>query len=105
MISRSFRCGHNLVWRLKPCRKLAADCSSSVVATAAGKTIGGHIEIGIAEDESYLQNDVESAIGAPIDESTTVHVKIVAGTCIAYATVVDASGDNQFLPAVPAPRP
>jgi hypothetical protein len=75
------------------------------VATAAGKTIGGHIEIGIAEDESYLQNDVESAIGAPIDESTTVHVKIVAGTCIAYATVVDASGDNQFLPAVPAPRP
>ncbi|MGZ4810217.1 MAG: hypothetical protein ACXV7D_12905, partial [Thermoanaerobaculia bacterium] len=70
-------------------------------ATPSGKTIGGHIEIGIAEDESYLQNDVESAIGVPIDESVTVHLKIVAGTCIAYATVVDASGDNQFLPAMP----
>jgi hypothetical protein len=74
------------------------------VASGTGKPIGGHLEIGIPEDESHLLTDVESELGADIDESTTVHVTIVAGTCIAYATVVDASGDNQFIPAIPSPR-
>jgi hypothetical protein len=75
------------------------------VATRSGAKAGGSVEVGIPEDESHLETDVESALGASIDESMTVHVSIVAGTCIAYATVVDATGDNQFMPAVPSPRP
>jgi hypothetical protein len=70
-----------------------------------GKRIGGHFEIGLAEDESHLQTDIESTIGAEIDEDTTVHVRVIAGTCLAYATIVDASGNNQFVPAVPSPHP
>ena len=76
-----------------------------IVTSSNGKQIGGHLELGISEDESHLQNDVEAALGTTIDETMTLHVRVVAGTCLAYATVVDASGDNQFIPAVPAPRP
>ena len=76
-----------------------------IVTGANGKQIGGHLELGISEDESHLQNDIEAAVGTELDETKTLHVRIVAGTCLAYATVVDASGDNQFIPAVPAPRP
>lgn len=72
---------------------------------ANGKRIGKYLELGIAEDESHLQNDIEASIGAPIDENATVHIRVVAGTCLAYATVVDASGGNQFVPAIPSPHP
>jgi len=74
-------------------------------AGANGRRIGSSLELGIPEDESHLQNDIESTIGAPIDESVTVHIRVIAGTCLAYATVVDAAGDNQFVPAVPSPKP
>jgi len=73
--------------------------------TRGGATIGKKLEQGLPEDESLLVQDAEKALGVPLDESVTVHVTMVAGTGIAYATVVDSNGDNQFIAAVPSPKP
>ena len=75
------------------------------VHTRTGQRIGAILEQGLAEDESYLLNDAEKVLRVPLDESVTVHVTMVAGSGIAYATVVDNSGDNEFLAAIPAPQP
>jgi len=66
-----------------------------------GQTIGKAIEEGLAEDESYTLGDLESHLGTHLDETTSVHVTLIAGTCIAYATTVDATGDTQFIAALP----
>jgi hypothetical protein len=67
-----------------------------------GQTIGKAIEEGLAEDESYTLGDLESHLGTHLDETTSVHVTLIAGTCIAYATTVDATGDTQFIAALPS---
>lgn len=73
--------------------------------TRGGARIGKAVEEGLPEDESLLVQDAEKALGVPLDESVTVHVSMVAGTGIAYATVVSSEGDNQFIAAVPSPKP
>jgi hypothetical protein len=30
---------------------------------------------------------------------------MIAGTCVGYATVIDADGSNHFVAAVPSPKP
>jgi hypothetical protein len=71
------------------------------VRTRTGQQIGRTHEEGLPEDDSRLISDVEKELGVTIDETTTVHVTMIAGTCVAYASVVDSTGDAQFLPAVP----
>jgi hypothetical protein len=70
-----------------------------------GQAIGKPIEEGLAEDESYTLGDLETQLRTRLDETTSVHVSVVAGTCIAYATVVDANGDTQFIAALPSQQP
>ncbi|HKS24623.1 MAG TPA: hypothetical protein VJZ76_17620 [Thermoanaerobaculia bacterium] len=70
-----------------------------------GQPIGKPVEEGLAEDESYTLTDLESQLHARLDETTSVHVSVVAGTCIAYATVVDINGDTQFIAALPSQQP
>lgn len=70
-----------------------------------GQTIGKPVEEGLAEDESYSLSDLESRLQARLDETTSVHVSVVAGTCIAYATTIDANGDTQFIAALPSQQP
>ena len=70
-----------------------------------GQAIGKPVEEGLAEDESYTLGDLETQLRTRLDETTSVHVSVVAGTCIAYATVVDASGDTQFIAALPSQQP
>ncbi|HYU27281.1 MAG TPA: hypothetical protein VEO74_18865 [Thermoanaerobaculia bacterium] len=70
-----------------------------------GQAIGKPIEEGLAEDESYTLGDLDSRLGLRLDETTSVHVSVVAGTCIAYATVVAANGDTQFIAALPSQQP
>jgi hypothetical protein len=72
--------------------------------TRSGQTIGRPVEQGLPEDTPFLLPDADGALGVPLDETVTVHVTMVAGTCIAYATVVDAAGDSQFIGAVPSPK-
>ncbi len=75
------------------------------VRTRNGGEIGHTLEQGLAEDESFHVTDIEQQLGTPIDENDIVDVTLVAGTCVAYATVVDVDGSNQLIAAVPSPKP
>jgi hypothetical protein len=69
--------------------------------TAAGRVIGHAYEEGVPEDETRLVSDIETALGVQLDESTTLEIMPVAGTIVAYATVIGASGDSEFIAAIP----
>jgi hypothetical protein len=68
---------------------------------AAGMTIGSFYEEGVPEDETRLVSDVESMLHVQLDESATLHITPVAGTIVAYATVIGAGGDSEFIAAIP----
>jgi len=70
--------------------------------TRGGKQVGKAYEEGVAEDESLLLSDVEKLLGVKVDESITIHVTMIAGEGIAYATIIELSGDSQLIAAVPA---
>ena len=67
-----------------------------------GRVIGKPIESGIPEDEVWLVPALEQAIGMPLDEGATVRLTAIAGTGVGFATVVDPSGDSEFIAAIPA---
>src|SRR5207253_4992938 len=46
-----------------------------------GQAIGKPIEEGLGEDDSYTLGDLESHLGARLDETTSLHVSMGAGTC------------------------
>jgi hypothetical protein len=73
------------------------------VHTRHGDLIGKPYAEGLAEDESLLLPDSERLLGVPLDETLTVHVTMISGRGLAYASVIDAEGDNQFIAAVPSP--
>ncbi|HVS32476.1 MAG TPA: hypothetical protein VMS98_13620 [Thermoanaerobaculia bacterium] len=76
------------------------------VHNTQGRQVGGWHEQGLPEYELALVSDLDKLLGVSIDESMTVRVRMIAGTGIAYATVVDsARGDNRFIAAVPSPKP
>jgi hypothetical protein len=72
------------------------------VRTRTGQPIGGSIEQGVPEDQVWLVNDLEAALGVKLDETTTVRITVIAGTGVGFATVVEPSGDSEFLAAIPA---
>ncbi len=74
------------------------------IRTRAGREVGKPVEQGFAEDESIHLTDVERAVGSSIDENDVIEVSMIAGTCVAYATVVGADGSNQFIAALPSPK-
>ncbi len=67
-----------------------------------GATIGHPIENVIDEDGVWVIHDVESELGAKIDEGAMIRVAVVVGTGAAYASVVHANGDVLNITAVPA---
>jgi hypothetical protein len=75
------------------------------VRTRDGVQVGEAVEQGLPEGESAFINNLELENGAAIDDTSTVHVTMIAGTGVAYASVVDSDGDTQFFPGVPAPKP
>ena len=70
-----------------------------------GRRAGNVYEEGLAEDESAQVTDVERKLGTYIDENSTVHVTMIAGTAVAYASVVENDGDTYTISAVPSPKP
>lgn len=74
------------------------------VRTRSGLQIGHSVEEGLPEDESFHITDVEQRLGVSIDENDIIDVTLIAGTCVAYATVVGSDGSNQFIAAVPSPK-
>jgi hypothetical protein len=70
-----------------------------------GATIGKPIESGVPEGQVWLVNDSEHGLGVQLDETMTLRVTVIAGTGVAFATVVDAAGDSEFIAAIPAEQP
>lgn len=70
--------------------------------TRTGQPIGRSVEQGVPEDQVWLVNDLEAALGVKLDETTTVRVTVIAGTGVGFATVVEPSGDSEFIAAIPA---
>jgi hypothetical protein len=50
----------------------------------------------------WLVNDIESALGVKLDDTTTVRITVIAGTGVGFVTIVDAEGDSEFIGAIPA---
>ncbi|HJW95325.1 MAG TPA: hypothetical protein VJ901_17035, partial [Thermoanaerobaculia bacterium] len=74
----------------------------SIPATFRISVRGKTIEQGVAEDEVWMVPDIEHELGVTLDESNTIRITPIAGTGVAFASVVESSGDNQFIAAVPA---
>ncbi|HXH37211.1 MAG TPA: hypothetical protein VNN08_01145, partial [Thermoanaerobaculia bacterium] len=70
------------------------------VRTRTGQQIGRTFEEGLEEDASRMIADIDRTLGVPLDETTAVHVTMIAGTGVAYASIIDANGDSQMLSAV-----
>jgi hypothetical protein len=70
--------------------------------TRTGAEVGRPIESGVSEDQAWIINDLENALGVQLDESMTVRVTVIAGTGVAFATVVEPNGDSEFIAAIPA---
>jgi hypothetical protein len=70
--------------------------------TRRGQPIGGAVESGVPEDQVWLVNDLEGALGVKLDETTTVRITVIAGTGAGFLTVVEPSGDSSFIRAIPA---
>ena len=62
----------------------------------------GIIQNTLDSDKSYDLADADRALGVRLDGTMTVRVKMLSGTAIAYASVVDVNGDSQFVAAVPS---
>jgi hypothetical protein len=75
------------------------------VRTRGGQEVGRPVELGLPEDESFHLTDVEHKLGVSIDENDVVEMTMIAGTCVGYATIIDADGSNHFVAAVPSPKP
>lgn len=70
--------------------------------TRSGASIGRSVETGVPEDQVWLVNDIEKELGIRLDETMTVRVTVIAGTGVAFATVVEYGGDSEFIAAIPA---
>ncbi|HLJ73088.1 MAG TPA: hypothetical protein VKU62_00785, partial [Thermoanaerobaculia bacterium] len=72
------------------------------VLTRNGQRAGRTIDRVLTEDEMWTVEDAEKALGVPLDETMTVRIAVSSGAAVAFASVVEANGDSQFLAAVPA---
>lgn len=70
--------------------------------TRDGRTVGKSVESGVPEDQVWLVNDLEAALGVRLDETITVRVTVIAGTGVGFATIVEPGGDSEFIAAIPA---
>ncbi|HEX2060965.1 MAG TPA: hypothetical protein VHK90_09510, partial [Thermoanaerobaculia bacterium] len=70
--------------------------------TRTGASAGSSVESGVPEDQVWVVNDIEAALGVKLDETMTVRITVIAGTGVGYATVVEYGGDSEFIAAIPA---
>ncbi|MEO6487939.1 MAG: hypothetical protein ABIO78_08375 [Thermoanaerobaculia bacterium] len=73
-----------------------------VATTRTGAMVGKPMEAGVPEDEVWLVNDIEREMGVQLDDTMTIRITAIAGTGVAFATVVESTGDTEFLAATPA---
>ncbi|HEX7192737.1 MAG TPA: hypothetical protein VF381_14310, partial [Thermoanaerobaculia bacterium] len=70
------------------------------VSADGGKTF----EVEAPEDDLRLVTEPEKRLGVAITPATTLRIAPMSGSGVAFATVVDANGDTQFIPAVPSQK-
>ena len=70
--------------------------------TRTGQQIGKPYEGAFGEDATRTIADIDKTLGVAIDETTAVHVTMIAGTGVAYVSIVNANGDSQFRAAIPS---
>ena len=70
--------------------------------TRTGAPVGSSVESGIGESEVWMVHDIETQLGVRLDETMTLRFTPIAGTGVAFATIVDANGDSEFIAAFPA---
>lgn len=70
--------------------------------TRNGEMIGHAVESGVAESEAWLVSNAETELGTVIDDTTTLRISVIAGSGVAYASIVDPGGSTDFIAAVPA---
>jgi len=70
------------------------------VSTAGGKAF----EIAAPEDDLALIAEPERKLGITIGPATTIRIAPLTGSGVAFATMSDANGDTQFIPAVPSQK-
>lgn len=71
--------------------------------TPDGDVIGLPAEGGIEEGERFLLVDIERPMGAPLLDGMVIHVRILEGRTIGYASVVDGNtGSSQTIVASPS---
>jgi hypothetical protein len=51
-----------------------------------------------------MMPEPEKQLGIAITPATTVRIEPLSGSGVAFATIVDASGGTQFIPAVPSQK-
>jgi hypothetical protein len=61
-------------------------------------------DVAVPEDDVALVTEPEKKLGLAITDATTIRISAVAGSGVAFATVVDANGDTQFIPAAPSQK-
>jgi hypothetical protein len=70
------------------------------VTADGGKTF----DVEAPEDDLQLVTEPEKRLGIAITPATTLRITPKSGTGVAFATVVDADGGTQFIPAVPSQK-
>jgi hypothetical protein len=70
--------------------------------TRTGRPVGRNVESGVPEDQVWVVNDLEDALGVKLDETMTLRITVIAGTGVGFATVADLNGDSEFIAAIPA---
>jgi hypothetical protein len=65
---------------------------------------GKSFEVEAPEDDLRLVPEPEKRLGVTITPATTLRIAPLSGSGVAFATVVDANGDTQFIAAVPSQK-
>lgn len=71
--------------------------------TPQGEVIGLPAEGVIREGERFLLGDIEKPMGAPLIDGMVIHVRVLEGRAIGYASIVDGhTGSSQMIVATPS---
>jgi hypothetical protein len=70
-----------------------------------GSIVGVCTQSAIDENGTFLLVDAAPKLGVPLDGQRTIHVRMLQGSAVAYASVIDGvAGTHYTIPAVPAAR-
>jgi hypothetical protein len=90
-----------------PGRRLSIGVVNTGIAPAIFKVSvdgGKTFQVEAPEDDLRMIPEPEKQLGMAITPATTLRIEPLSGSGVAFATIVDASGGTQFIPAVPSQK-